>query len=75
MRCDLERYIIKGHMTIIHSIVCSLSFFSVFLMVCGFVSELSQDTSLVCRDPEGASKELFLPFRCFCTRKDVSFSV
>lgn len=41
-------------------------------MVCVFVSELSQDSSLVCRDPEGISKELFLPFRCFCTRKDVS---
>ncbi|KFK32639.1 hypothetical protein AALP_AA6G269400 [Arabis alpina] len=34
-------------------------------------AKLSQDTSLVCRDPEGASKELFLPFRCFCTRKDI----
>lgn len=55
-------------------IVCFLCFFR-FLMVCVYVSELSQDTSLVCRDPEGASKELFLPFRCFCTRKDVSFSV
>ncbi|VVB08880.1 unnamed protein product [Arabis nemorensis] len=34
-------------------------------------AKLSQDSSLVCRDPEGASKELFLPFRCFCTRKDI----
>jgi len=44
-------------------------------MLCDFVSELSQDSSLVCRDPEGISKEIFLPFRCFCTRKDVSFLV
>ncbi|CAN8284134.1 unnamed protein product [Cochlearia groenlandica] len=34
-------------------------------------TKLSQDSSLVCRDPEGASKEIFLPFRCFCTRKDI----
>ncbi|KAG7567530.1 Protein kinase domain [Arabidopsis thaliana x Arabidopsis arenosa] len=34
-------------------------------------AKLSQDSSLVCRDPEGISKELFLPFRCFCTRKDI----
>ncbi|KAL0885941.1 hypothetical protein Bca101_009924 [Brassica carinata] len=34
-------------------------------------SKLTQDSSLVCRDPEGASKEIFLPFRCFCTRKDI----
>ncbi|XP_024014162.1 U-box domain-containing protein 52 isoform X2 [Eutrema salsugineum] len=34
-------------------------------------AKLSQDSSLVCRDPEGASKEIFLPFRCFCTRKDI----
>ncbi|CDY55241.1 BnaC02g44910D [Brassica napus] len=40
-------------------------------MVCVFDSEMSQDSSLVCRDPEGASKEIFLPFRCFCTRKDI----
>ncbi|XP_010417189.1 PREDICTED: U-box domain-containing protein 52-like [Camelina sativa] len=34
-------------------------------------AKLSQESSLVCRDPEGLSKELFLPFRCFCTRKDI----
>ncbi|VYS53359.1 unnamed protein product [Arabidopsis thaliana] len=34
-------------------------------------AKLSQDSSLVCRDPEGISKEIFLPFRCFCTRKDI----
>ncbi|KAH0865720.1 hypothetical protein HID58_082931 [Brassica napus] len=34
-------------------------------------AKMSQDSSLVCRDPEGASKEIFLPFRCFCTRKDI----
>ncbi|KAL0741207.1 hypothetical protein Bca4012_082720 [Brassica carinata] len=34
-------------------------------------SKLTQESSLVCRDPEGASKEIFLPFRCFCTRKDI----
>ncbi|CAH2061248.1 unnamed protein product [Thlaspi arvense] len=34
-------------------------------------AKLSQESSLVCRDPEGASKEIFLPFRCFCTRKDI----
>ncbi|XP_010431592.1 PREDICTED: U-box domain-containing protein 52-like [Camelina sativa] len=34
-------------------------------------AKLSQESSLVCRDPEGISKELFLPFRCFCTRKDI----
>ncbi|CAA7033076.1 unnamed protein product [Microthlaspi erraticum] len=34
-------------------------------------TRVSQDSSLICRDPEGASKEIFLPFRCFCTRKDI----
>ncbi|KAF8084691.1 hypothetical protein N665_0707s0023 [Sinapis alba] len=34
-------------------------------------SKLTQESSLVCRDPEGVSKEIFLPFRCFCTRKDI----
>ena len=35
-------------------------------------AKMSQDSSLVCRDPEGAAaKEIFLPFRCFCTRKDI----
>nr|VDC63417.1 unnamed protein product [Brassica rapa] len=34
-------------------------------------AKMSQDSSLICRDPEGASKEIFLPFRCFCTRKDI----
>ncbi|KAG5401424.1 hypothetical protein IGI04_016031 [Brassica rapa subsp. trilocularis] len=34
-------------------------------------SKLTQEPSLVCRDPEGASKDIFLPFRCFCTRKDI----
>ncbi|KAH0886091.1 hypothetical protein HID58_062187 [Brassica napus] len=34
-------------------------------------AKLTQEPSLVCRDPEGASKDIFLPFRCFCTRKDI----
>ena len=30
------------------------------------------ENTLVCADPDQQTKELFLPFRCFCTRKDVS---
>lgn len=39
-----------------------------------FVEYLSMngDASWVCRDPDPQTKELFLPFRCFLTRKDVS---
>ncbi|XP_050220556.1 U-box domain-containing protein 52 [Mercurialis annua] len=29
------------------------------------------ESTLVCRDPDSLTKELFLPFRCFCTRKDI----
>nr|POE55618.1 hypothetical protein CFP56_79457 [Quercus suber] len=28
--------------------------------------------SLICKDPDQRTRDLFLPFRCFCTRKDVS---
>ncbi|KAL5537614.1 hypothetical protein UlMin_035622 [Ulmus minor] len=30
------------------------------------------ESSLVCKDPDPRTKELFLPFRCFSTRKDIS---
>ncbi|GKU87556.1 hypothetical protein SLEP1_g1940 [Rubroshorea leprosula] len=29
------------------------------------------DLPLICKDPDPQTKELFLPFRCFCTRKDI----
>uniref|UniRef100_A0A2N9FL44 RING-type E3 ubiquitin transferase n=1 Tax=Fagus sylvatica TaxID=28930 RepID=A0A2N9FL44_FAGSY len=32
---------------------------------------ISDVSSLICRDPDQHTKELFLPFRCFCTRKDI----
>lgn len=35
-------------------------------------SEMNGDLPLVCKDPDPQTRELFLPFRCFCTRKDVS---
>ncbi|XP_010548526.1 PREDICTED: U-box domain-containing protein 35 isoform X2 [Tarenaya hassleriana] len=35
------------------------------------LNQINGDASLVCRDPEGPYKELYLPFRCFCTRKDI----
>lgn len=33
---------------------------------------MAGENTLVCADPDQHTKELFLPFRCFCTRKDVS---
>jgi len=27
--------------------------------------------SLICKDPDQRTRDLFLPFRCFCTRKDI----
>lgn len=29
------------------------------------------ECSLVCKDPDKQTMEIFLPFRCFCTRKDI----
>ncbi|KAK5814180.1 U-box domain-containing protein 35-like isoform X1 [Gossypium arboreum] len=34
-------------------------------------SEMNGDLPLVCKDPDPQTRELFLPFRCFCTRKDI----
>lgn len=39
------------------------------------MSQINNDSSLVCGDPEGSYKQLFLPFRCLCSRKDVSLHV
>ncbi|VVB10884.1 unnamed protein product [Arabis nemorensis] len=35
------------------------------------VSQISGDSSLVSVEPEGTYKQLFLPFRCLCSRKDI----
>ncbi|CAL1385308.1 unnamed protein product [Linum trigynum] len=35
------------------------------------VSDANGESSLVCRNPDSQTKEVFLPFRCFCTRKDI----
>lgn len=35
------------------------------------ISDASGECALVCRDPDPQTKDLFLPFRCFCTRKDI----
>jgi len=32
---------------------------------------MAGENTLVCADPDQHTKELFLPFRCFCTRKDI----
>ncbi|KAI4337438.1 hypothetical protein L6164_015856 [Bauhinia variegata] len=32
---------------------------------------MGAENTLVCKDPDGQSKEIFLPFRVFCTRKDI----
>ncbi|XP_059638990.1 U-box domain-containing protein 52-like [Cornus florida] len=34
-------------------------------------SDLSNQNGSVCKDSDTLNKELFLPFRCFCTRKDI----
>ncbi|XP_065874380.1 U-box domain-containing protein 35-like [Euphorbia lathyris] len=35
------------------------------------VPSLQRENSLVCRDPDPQTRDLFLPFRCFCTRKEI----
>lgn len=35
------------------------------------ISDTNDDGSLGCKDPDPQTKEIFLPFRCFCSRKDV----
>ncbi|WCJ30663.1 Protein kinase protein with adenine nucleotide alpha hydrolases-like domain [Euphorbia peplus] len=32
---------------------------------------LQRENSLVCRDPDPQTRDLFLPFRCFCSRKEI----
>ncbi|TKY74623.1 U-box domain-containing protein 52 [Spatholobus suberectus] len=32
---------------------------------------LGDDSSLLCKEPEGNNKNVFLPYRVFCTRKDI----
>ncbi|OMO61929.1 hypothetical protein CCACVL1_23149 [Corchorus capsularis] len=36
------------------------------------ISDINGDLPLVCKDPDPQTRELFLPFRCFCTRKDIN---
>lgn len=45
----------------------------VFVAGMNQICDIGGDSSLICRDPDPQTKEIFLPFRCFCTRKDVSF--
>jgi len=54
-----------------------LKFFNVFLGA-GHAGVLKhgnggETNALRCAEPDQQTKELFLPFRCFCTRKDVSW--
>ncbi|KAJ8758601.1 hypothetical protein K2173_000322 [Erythroxylum novogranatense] len=35
------------------------------------VADSNALNALVCKEPDSQTKELFLPFRCFCTRKDI----
>lgn len=35
------------------------------------ISDINGDNPLICKDPDPQTRELFLPFRCFCTRKDI----
>ncbi|PON76440.1 Phosphorylase kinase, gamma catalytic subunit [Parasponia andersonii] len=31
----------------------------------------ADDSTIICKEPDSQTKELFLPFRCFCSRKDI----
>ena len=44
-----------------------LNFITIYIMMKLFLDAEMKS------DPEAGVRELFLPFRCFCTRKDVSF--
>ncbi|CAA7015219.1 unnamed protein product [Microthlaspi erraticum] len=33
--------------------------------------QVNNDAPLVCGDPDGSYRQLFLPFRCLCSRKDI----
>ncbi|KAJ7958636.1 Protein kinase domain [Quillaja saponaria] len=35
------------------------------------ISGMGDESSLICKDPDPMTKEVFLPFRVFCTRKDI----
>ncbi|KAK2659107.1 hypothetical protein Ddye_005640 [Dipteronia dyeriana] len=35
------------------------------------ISDINGDNPLICKDPDPQTRELFLPFRCFCTRKEI----
>ncbi|XVE71429.1 hypothetical protein DITRI_Ditri10aG0149300 [Diplodiscus trichospermus] len=34
-------------------------------------SDVDGDLPFLCKDPDPQTRDLFLPFRCFCTRKDI----
>ncbi|XP_044471959.1 U-box domain-containing protein 35-like [Mangifera indica] len=36
------------------------------------ISDTNDDGSLGCKDPDPQTKEIFLTFRCFCSRKDIN---
>ncbi|KAI4316194.1 hypothetical protein L6164_024197 [Bauhinia variegata] len=35
------------------------------------IPRMGDESTLVCKDPDSQSREIFLPFRVFCTRKDI----
>ncbi|XP_031255082.1 U-box domain-containing protein 35 [Pistacia vera] len=53
---------------------CLMGLFNISNVAAGInqISDINGDSSLVCRDPDPQTKEIFLPFRCFCTRKDIN---
>ncbi|XWS70637.1 hypothetical protein CRYUN_Cryun03dG0063800 [Craigia yunnanensis] len=74
LKWAIDHLLQKGHTVIlIHVKVKPFSPYTSPLLTTRWnqISDFDGDLPLVCKDPDPQTRELFLPFRCFCTRKDI----
>ncbi|XP_041022472.1 U-box domain-containing protein 52-like isoform X1 [Juglans microcarpa x Juglans regia] len=72
LKWAIDNLLQKGQTAVlIHVKVKSSSFPNSALPSPRLRSDNGDECSLVCKDPDKQTREIFLPFRCFCTRKDI----
>ncbi|GKV37767.1 hypothetical protein SLEP1_g45757 [Rubroshorea leprosula] len=73
LKWAIDHVLQKGQAVIlIHvKVKSSSSFSSSPSIATPWTNQFSDELPIVCKDPDPQTKELFLPFRCFCTRKDI----
>ncbi|XVF48101.1 hypothetical protein PTKIN_Ptkin03bG0164500 [Pterospermum kingtungense] len=78
LKWAIDHLLQKGHTIIlIHVKVKPFSAYPSPLSTLGLnqIPDINGDLPLVCKDPDLQTRELVLPFRCFCTRKDIHCKV